>query len=409
MKSFVFFLLFILVCAVSSLLFIRSAEHSSVTLAELAPLNEKDSMPSHAKTNFVEAIGVDNLFLAGLGLDSIFYAVLGLCGVVIAIRAVVSIVRALKEERLLAAQRSDETRGNVSRPERASTESPAAPAPFSKGAAPDANDRAAKKRRVGQGRPSVSLFARSRVLDYLGRCTRGLTGRMVLTFTGIVAAFGLLTIALVYFTLSSSLSKHVIERARVTAVNVSDGAPGFLLKNNANGLRDLLRKHASRPELAYILVENRAGKIFAHSFAVLPQEIQGRSSLGDRQADGRRLLHVGDNVVEEVSVPILEGRGGAVRVGIWREHVDAEINETVIPLTKLLGFVMGGGIFLAALLAWRINRPIFRLVAAAKAISSGDLDVPAPRVEDASEFGELSRAIERMRSSVKAAMIRLNR
>ena len=104
----------------------------------------------------------------------------------------------------------------------------------------------------------------------------------------------------------------------------------------------------------------------------------------------------------------MEGRGGAVRVGVWRAHVDAEINETVIPLIKLLGFVVGGGILVAVFLAWRINRPIFRLVAAAKAISSGDLDVPAPRVEDASEFGELSRAIERMRSSVKAAMIRLS-
>jgi HAMP domain-containing protein len=246
------------------------------------------------------------------------------------------------------------------------------------------------------------------VLDYLSHYTHGLTGKMVLTFAGIVAAFGLMTIALVYFTLTSSLSKHVIQRASVTAVNVSDGAPAFLLKNNATGLRELLRKHANRPHLAYILVENRAGEIFAHSFAVLPQEVQGRSSLGDRPPDSRRLLRLGENSVEEVSVPILEGRGGAVRVGIWRAHVDAEINETVIPLIKLLGFVVGGGILVAVFLAWRINRPIFRLVAAAKAISSGDLDVPAPRVEDASEFGELSRAIERMRSSVKAAMIRLS-
>lgn len=400
------FLLLIVACAVA-LLFL-SAEHDSVTLAELALTDEKDSASANAKVNFVETVGADDVFPAGLGIDSIFYAVLSVCGVVIAIRAVVSIVRALKEERLRAAQRAYEPRGNVSQPARASMESSAASALFSTGAAPDSNDRVVEKQWVSQLRPSVSRSAPSRVLDYLGRCTHGLTGRMVLTFTGIVAAFGLVTIALVYFTLSSSLSKHVIERARVTAVNVSDGAPGFLLKNNATGLRELLRKQASRPELAYILVENRAGEIFAHSFAMLPQEVQGTSSLGARPADSRRLLQLGENVAEEVSVPILEGRGGAVRVGIWRAHVDAEVNETVIPLIKLLGFVLSGGIFIAALLAWRINHPIFRLVAAAKAISNGDLDVPAPRVEDPSEFGELSRAIERMRSSVKAAMIRLS-
>jgi methyl-accepting chemotaxis protein len=163
----------------------------------------------------------------------------------------------------------------------------------------------------------------------------------------------------------------------------------FCLKITRPACARILRKHASRPELAYILVENRAGEIFAHSFAVLPQEIQGSSSFGDRPADSRRLLQMGENVAEEVSAPILEGRGGAVRVGIWRAHVDAEVHETVIPLIKLLGFALSGGIFIAAFLAWRINHPIFRLVAAAKAISSGDLDRPAPRVEDVSEFGEL--------------------
>src|SRR5690606_5220451 len=57
----------------------------------------------------------------------------------------------------------------------------------------------------------------------------GLTVRMIGTFTGLVAFFGLLVLALVYFTLTASLSKHIIERARVMAFNVSDGAPGYLL------------------------------------------------------------------------------------------------------------------------------------------------------------------------------------
>jgi methyl-accepting chemotaxis protein len=114
-------------------------------------------------------------------------------------------------------------------------------------------------------------------------------------------------------------------------------------------------------------------------------------------------------MVYEVAVPILEGRTGAVRVGIWREQVDAQINETVIPLRKLVVVGLAGGVLEGRVRAWRITRPILRLVAAAKAISSGDLDTPSPEVEDSNEFGELSRAIERMRSSVKAAMIRLSR
>jgi len=47
------------------------------------------------------------------------------------------------------------------------------------------------------------------------------------------------------------------------------------------------------------------------------------------------------------------------------------------------------------------------LVRAAQRISTGDLEAPSLGVEDNSEFGELSRALERMRSSIKAAMVRM--
>jgi len=117
---------------------------------------------------------------------------------------------------------------------------------------------------------------------------------------------------------------------------------------------------------------------------------------------------VGDGNVYEVSVPVLEGQIGAVRVGLWKDEVDAEISKAVIPILKLVVLVMIAGIFLTILLVWRITRPISRLVATARRISEGELDVPSSGVNDASEFGELSRSFERMRSSVKAAIVRLN-
>jgi nitrogen fixation/metabolism regulation signal transduction histidine kinase len=191
-------------------------------------------------------------------------------------------------------------------------------------------------------------------------------------------------------------------------VNASDVAPKFLFGNNPAGLRELLRKAADRPELAYIVVEKRAGEIFAHSFAVLPTEFP-RAALGNPTSQASRTLQIGRDVVDEVSMPILEGRGGVVRVAFWREQIDVEVTAAVTPVLWLLLFVTTAGIAAAIILTWRINRPIFRLIAAARAISSGDLDLPSPRLEDDGEFGDLSRAIERMRSSVKAAMIRLGR
>jgi HAMP domain-containing protein len=374
-------------CALLLVVYLAAERDAAVTLTELIPLEQ--------------AAAEQNVSLAALDVESIFYAVLSLCGLLLAVRVIVSVFRALKEERMLARRRSAgvgvDMRPPV--PGEAQRKAPRFVNPEIDVVAPE----------NGANAPVAATGSPGGLRGHLAHFTHGLTGKMIFTFSGVVAAFGLVTLALLYFTLSSSMGRHVMQRARVTAVNVSDGAPAYMLKKNATGLGELLRKHVNRPGVAYILVENRAGEIFAHSFPVLPQELERSSSRGDQAPESQRTLRLGDDVVYEVSAPILEGRTGAVRVGIWREQVDAEINETVVPLIKLLAFVLCAGILAAVLLAWRINRPIFRLIATAKAISAGDLDAPPLHVEDVSEFGELSRALERMRSSVKAAMIRLNR
>jgi HAMP domain-containing protein len=235
---------------------------------------------------------------------------------------------------------------------------------------------------------------------------QSLSGRMVATFTCIVAMLGLVTIAMVYFTVKSSLRYHAIERARITAVNVSDSAAGYILKKNPKGMRELLQKRTHRSELAYILVQNNLNKIYAHTFDVLPTELENTSSaVGDQ---GERSLRLGEAAVIEVSVPILEGRSGTVRIGIWQKEIDREISRAITPLIKVLFLVVTGGILMAIYLAWKINRPIVRLVRSAQKISDGDLDAPSFGTADKTEFGELARALERMRSSIKAALARLS-
>jgi HAMP domain-containing protein len=128
----------------------------------------------------------------------------------------------------------------------------------------------------------------------------------------------------------------------------------------------------------------------------------------DHPQNGQRLFRLEDGIVHEVSVPILEGQIGAVRVGVWKDQIDDEISKTLIPIVKFIVLVFCGGILMAVFLTWRITRPILRLVTTARRVSEGELDVPSLGVDDTDEFGELSRSFERMRSSVKAALTRLD-
>jgi hypothetical protein len=170
---------------------------------------------------------------------------------------------------------------------------------------------------IDDRRPKEPFFAEVR--DHFRSYARGLTGKIIMTFTAIVTAFGLLTAALVYWTLSAALWGHAIQRAKIIAVNVSDSAPAYILARNSNGPRELLRRLSTKPEIAYLLILDRSGKIFADSFPVRPDEMEKLASDNLPIDQSGRRFRLGTDMVSEVAVPILEGRLGTVRVGLWED------------------------------------------------------------------------------------------
>jgi len=78
----------------------------------------------------------------------------------------------------------------------------------------------------------------------------------------------------------------------------------------------------------------------------------------------------------------------------------------------VLSVLVGVGVIVAVtgvmILSRRVIQSITQIVDAANAISRGDLDVPID-VEQGGEMGELAKAIDRMRTSLKAAIERLRR
>ena len=393
---------FAFACTGLFFLVLYSAEpESGFTLAELDE-GRRYGFTDRIAASLGPALDKGAITLAGMELEGIFYGVLGICALALALGVAISVLQAVSERRRwsrpLAKSESVQSRQVTE------TASDSVVIPIL------AREAAPVERVSSDAAPAGATHGPvMRLRDQVPRTIHGPVAHMIFLFAGIVTAFGVLVAMLVYFRLSDSLSEQSLLRGRVTAANVSDGLGPLMLKKNAGAVRDLLRKHADRPGLAYILVEGLDQRILAHSFAVLPDDLAKAAAADPETRQNSRLLRIGDSDVYEVTAPILEGRGGTVRLGIWREQVDKEIRETMMPLMILLLSLTVSGSLLAMFLAWWINRPIFRLISAAKAISGGDLDTPTPNISDVGEFGELSRAIERLRSSVKAAMIRLSR
>jgi HAMP domain-containing protein len=403
----VFVLFFSLACAFLGLLLMTLGPNDSPTLVDLVSRAYRRVGPSQTFREQVQSILDGRAPLPSLDLDLIFYAVLGACGGLLALRAIVSAVRMARIERFARSQAINDYFTISATPNKPAARAVGRAQSLEIGTPTTPVGVVAEQPLSVAARPDGTHLFSARWLR-LAPYGLGLTGKMIFTFTAIIAAFGSLVLVMVYFTLASSLTKQSIQRARLVAANVSDSIPAYLFKKDAARLREFLRKHASRPGMAYVVVEDRKGEVVSHSFAVLPPQMQNIVASDHPQNAGQRLFRLGDGMVHEVSVPVLEGQTGAVRVGLWKNQIDDEISKALIPIVKLIVLVFCGGILMAIFLTWRITRPIARLVRTARRVSEGELDVPSLGVDDTDEFGELSRSFERMRSSVKAALTRLD-
>ena len=98
-------------------------------------------------------------------------------------------------------------------------------------------------------------------------------------------------------------------------------------------------------------------------------------------------------------------------MGFLEETVEKEIQRALLPLLGIVAVLPFIGALLSLVLAHWIVRPIVGLTEIADKVTMGDLEtsVSGKCVKSRDEIGDLARSLERMRSSLKAAMLRLGR
>jgi HAMP domain-containing protein len=246
----------------------------------------------------------------------------------------------------------------------------------------------------------------------MGRESRriSLTWKIGGAFAGVMLILGFLVIVAVYQLTKNALRDQLDQRVLLLANNLGDAAAGHLVGGNLLALHALARKYTLLDGVAYAFIKDGKGNVVAHTLGTFPPELQqGLPSTG-RQID-RRELSLGGVPAYETSVPILEGQLGTVHVGFWAAAVEKEIHRSLVPLIGIVTLIPLFGALLSFLLAHWIVRPIVGLTEIADKVTMGDLEtsVSGKCVSARDEIGDLARALERMRSSLKAAMLRLGR
>lgn len=234
----------------------------------------------------------------------------------------------------------------------------------------------------------------------------GLMGKIGRNFVCLIILEGLIIGGIVYELSGRALREQFNQRASIITTNLSDAAAGYVVSKNVLQMDALVIKYARLSEVAYVLIQDREGKVIAHNLGAFSPELGEVLTFDQRRQVSRRIVTLQGRTVYETRGPILEGQLGTAHLGIWADAVDQQIYQALLVLMWPITLACLAAVIIAVFLARRLIQPFRRLTDVAGRISAGDLDTPV-RVESQDEFGELTRSLERMRASLKAAMVRL--
>jgi len=232
----------------------------------------------------------------------------------------------------------------------------------------------------------------------------GLRWKISATFSGLILVLGLLVIGIVYYFTNTALQKQVDLRSAAIATNLADAAAGLVSRKSTLELDALAAKYGRLDGVAYAFVQDPKGEILVSSMQPFPVELKDAGGT----AGSSRTIRIRGKTVYETRSPLLDGQLGVVRVGLWAETIQDDVRSTLLPIIGLIAGCLVLSIGLSIMLASKMIRPILDLKAIADDISRGRLDTSVT-IQSNDEVGELGRSLERMRASLKAAMIRLNR
>jgi HAMP domain-containing protein len=239
----------------------------------------------------------------------------------------------------------------------------------------------------------------------------GLSWKIAGALAGMMFFTGLLLIAVVYRSVVTIILDQAERRSRTIATNLGDSAAPYIsAKNSAKNsatLHALLRKYAALENVAFAFIEDKKGTVLATTSGSPPPKLQDYSVVDELRSKDWPMISFEGQLIYDTRAPILDGRLGTAHVGIWKHAIDDHIRQVAYPLIRLILIVFMIGVSILFCLIIYLIRPILRLTETARQMSRGDLD-RAAGFNSRDEIGDLARSLERMRSSLKAAMSRLN-
>lgn len=214
---------------------------------------------------------------------------------------------------------------------------------------------------------------------------------------GVIFLLGVVATLQVRATTKAALHEELRRRGVSVARDVARLVTEPILTDNLFAIHELARDALENDhDVRYVFIVDSFQDVLAHTFGRgFPSELLGANSVGPGQRFSVEVLETEEGVIHDVAIPIMEGRLGAVRVGMTERRLRAVVGATTrfqLLVTAIVCFV---GVVAAYLLTSVMTKPILDLVRATAAIRRGDFrQRVAVWAED--EVGRLTTAFNAM-------------
>ncbi|HEX3175790.1 MAG TPA: adenylate/guanylate cyclase domain-containing protein [Methylomirabilota bacterium] len=230
--------------------------------------------------------------------------------------------------------------------------------------------------------------------------------KLSLLITGLVV----LAVLLVSFSLirkqAQTLTEAVTKRGLTIASNLAGGAKSALVSNDDLTLNILVKEAMHDKDVAYVIFADEDGVVRAHSnVTMIGKRLvrpAGLSTPTDHSVIQTYVPEDGAAEIIDFATPLAFSKTpiGTLYVGFSKLAVTHAVNEARNQAILVTAFMIVLGVAGAVTLATLLSRPIFRLVEATHAISSGNLTLEVP-VTTHDELGVLTASFNRMVRSLR--------
>lgn len=213
----------------------------------------------------------------------------------------------------------------------------------------------------------------------------------------LIALFGTGTILETRALMKDSIKQETDEKGRLLARYIESSLVDRLVTGDLVAVSGSLREVARIfPDVAYLFILSPQNRVLVNTLSFpLSRELLAANVVGANGVLSEQLIETEEGIINDIAVPLMEGRLGTLRIGISQSQIRRTVNAMTIRLlvSALLVAFLGAGI--SYLLAFILIKPILNLINGVELVEKGDFNIRIkPWFDD--EIGRLTAAFNNM-------------